>query len=180
MKIARCHILPLQQTGTFDGRARPCAKSNCCRQTAVLIEQSLRAPVSQKWEYSRTGPETFGALAPQNREIGSWRPAARSQKPVVCGPFSRSLETCRDSRTGWLAMQCRSHQSPAKFPANREVCREIPIFSDISRDAFIAKSLSGRHFSSNSLRELTGKLFRAAGNLVDPCRDLKPAARAVE
>jgi hypothetical protein len=55
------------------------------------------------------GPETFGALAPQSREIGSWRPA---QKPAVCGPFSRSLETCRDSRTGWLGQQGSNRDLP--------------------------------------------------------------------
>ena len=48
-----------------------CGAGLCHPQAAVLIEQGLRAPVSQKWEYSRTGPETFGALAPQNREIGT-------------------------------------------------------------------------------------------------------------
>src|SRR5262249_10887899 len=64
-----------------------CGAGLCHPQAAVLIEQGLRAPDSQKWEYSRTGPETFGALATQNREIGSRRPAARS-KPAVSGLFS--------------------------------------------------------------------------------------------
>ena len=61
--------------------------------------------VSQKREYSRIGPETFGALAPQNTEMGNWRPAAMSQKPAVCGPFFRSLGNVGDWPTAWLGRE---------------------------------------------------------------------------
>jgi hypothetical protein len=52
------------------------------------------------------------------------------------------------------------------------------IFGSFERRS-ITKSLSRRRFSSNSLRELTGKLFRAAGNLVDPYRDLNECNSAI-
>lgn len=47
------------------------------------------------------------------------------EKPAIGGPFPQLTEKFSKSRTGWLAAQYRSRQSPAELPANREFYREI-------------------------------------------------------
>ena len=45
--------------------------------------------VSQKREYFKYPPETFGDFAPTAANFGAWRPAANSQKPAIGGPLCK-------------------------------------------------------------------------------------------
>jgi hypothetical protein len=100
----------------------------------------LRGSLVLSGIFARIGPETFGSLAPQNKEMGNWRPAASLQKPV-CGPFSRSVETCPDSHTGWLTSQESNSHVPNRkntFEMSREFllvcqCRRVGDFYEYPR-----------------------------------------------
>jgi hypothetical protein len=61
-------------------------------------------------------------------------------------------------------MQCRSHPSPAKFPANREFYREFRKFRAYDGYRTSKKCLSRSHFSYNSLNKRAGKKFARTGN----------------
>jgi hypothetical protein len=96
-------------------------------------------------------------------QFGSSETGAELQKPANSGLFS-SLRGCSSGLgNAWLALQCRSRLSPHEFPAIREFNREF-YDSEAYRDPFWCKKpLCCSHLSSNSLLELTGKLFRGTG-----------------
>jgi hypothetical protein len=54
-----------------------------------------------------------------------------------------------------------------EIPCEQGILQGIPRFSEISRDEVSLSPCCDAVFSSNSLPVLTGKLFRATGNLVD-------------
>src|SRR5712671_5080859 len=66
--------------------------------------------------------------------------------------------------TAWLATQCRSHQSPGKFPANREFYREFCDFEGwepiLQQETAVKQPLL-----KDSLSKLTGNCFRETGNV---------------
>ena len=94
--------------------------------------------------------------------VASWRPIYQNRCAIKVGgspfkSFSEAEEACKAvlayltnkllagisqvtegkvsrRRTGWLATQCTSHPSPAKFPANREFYRENQDFRPVSDD----------------------------------------------
>src|SRR6516165_4681459 len=67
----------------------------------------------------------FGPAKKAKWESRDWRPNA---KAAVGGPFWHLSGDRHKGGTAWLAMQCCSRQSPAKFPANREFYREFREF----------------------------------------------------
>src|ERR1700722_513654 len=66
----------------------------------------------------------FRQLAPEERRIGSRETKSSALKAPISGLISRFLASPARRWNAWLATQCRSHRSPAKFPANREFYRE--------------------------------------------------------
>jgi len=67
----------------------------------------------------------FRRFRPQDWEIGSLETKSNARKAGISGPIRRRLQTVAKRRTGWLATQCRSRQSPRKFPGIREFYREF-------------------------------------------------------
>jgi hypothetical protein len=66
----------------------------------------------------------FRQLAPEERRIGSRETKPSALKAPISGLISRFLASPARRWNAWLATQCRSHLSPAKFPANREFYRD--------------------------------------------------------
>jgi hypothetical protein len=59
-------------------------------------------------------------------------------------------------RNAWLATQCRSHRSPAKFPANREFYRENhdfrPLTASVEQETAVPQGLF-EQFPKQTIRE---------------------------
>jgi hypothetical protein len=72
-----------------------------------------------------------GILGPKSSNTGLWRLSAM-RKARIWRAFLIKERKFSENKNAWLATQCRSHPSPAKFPANREFFRESAIleFSD--------------------------------------------------
>jgi hypothetical protein len=107
----------------------------------------------------------LGILDPKSSNVGLQRLLAM-RKARVWRAFLIQRRKFSETRNGWLATQCRSHQSPRKFPANREFYRETCDFGAPYTDFVAKKPLRCSHFSCNSLRKLTGKIFQGTGNFL--------------
>jgi hypothetical protein len=103
--------------------------------------------------------ETFGKMVAFGAQCAARRLSRSRKSPPIAGPFSGNLAIHLNHRNAWLALQCRSHRSPAKFPANREYCR----FSRRAPRSY-AETLWPPRDRSISLVEQTGNLIRGAGN----------------
>jgi hypothetical protein len=121
--------------------------------------------VSRKREYFNELPETFDNFAPKPLKTGVWRPLTKLQKPAIGGLLPMVEGQFLRRRTARLATQCRSRRSPDQFPANREFYREILRFWGSASQFQSKRSLYRSHFSNNSLRKLTGKIFQRTGSL---------------
>jgi hypothetical protein len=102
----------------------------------------LNATTSAQWTYSsvskaslqksgsfpRFGWRLSGIFWPKSANAGLRR-LSRIRKARIWWAFLVKKRKFSKNRNGWLATQCRSHQSPHKFPANREFYREFCIFA---------------------------------------------------
>ena len=100
----------------------------------------------------------------------SYDPGVQLQRmslTLICLGIRPSLKN-RSAVACWLAAiwsvtgVTRSHPSPGNFTANREYYRDFPFWA--SKRRLRSKTpLCCSHFSDNSLRKLTGKIFRETG-----------------
>jgi hypothetical protein len=87
------------------------------------------------------------------------------EKPAIGGPSGYQRSRFSESRTAWLALQCRSHPSPRDFPAIREFNWEF-CNSEAFGDGFGARNRCAAATYRATPYSLTGKLFRGQGFLV--------------
>ncbi len=87
-----------------------------------------------------------------------------SKKPAIGGPFLFVERIFSKKHTDWLARECRSHLSPANFPANRELYREIYDFEASGNTWKLEITKPQRRFRDNSLIKLTGKIILRTGS----------------
>jgi hypothetical protein len=99
-----------------------------------------------------------GIFARKSANAGLQR-LSRIRKARIWRAFLVKKRKFSKSRNAWLATQCRSHQSPGKFPANREFYREIGDFRVRRVDLVARNDCACREFLNNSLRYFTGKIF---------------------
>jgi hypothetical protein len=96
--------------------------------TATSTMQCIYSSVS-KASLQKTGvllnsAGDFREFSPKKFENGATRDFQQLEKPAFGRPFCYLRKKFSETRTAWLATQCRSHPSPRKFPANREFYRE--------------------------------------------------------
>jgi hypothetical protein len=121
------------------------------------------AAVSQKREFFKCLPETIGYFAPRMANIGAQRLVANSQKPAIGGPFSeRQGHFLR--APDWLAGDAVPIAPVStQIPCKQGILQGILRFRGSLDRFFSKKPLRCSHFSRNSLRTLTGKIFRRTG-----------------
>jgi hypothetical protein len=62
----------------------------------------------------------FREFPPKKLENGATGYFQQLEKPAIGEPSGYQRRKFSESRTAWLALQCRSHPSPCDFPAIRE------------------------------------------------------------
>jgi len=127
--------------------ASPVTVNDCVSRHAVQIEPGLQPPSPRNGNISNMR-RRLSAISPwnwPNLESGD-RPQIRKSPPLA-GISGITEGKISWRRTGWLATQWDSNQSPHKFPANREFYRE---FSKIwpHRDPFLQETLVPQRFLS--------------------------------
>jgi hypothetical protein len=117
-----------------------------------------------KREYFKYPRETIGDFAPAGANFGARRSIANSQRPAIGGHFSayrgKSLHA-----PDWLAGDAVLIAPVSKqIPWYQGILQGILRFWGLETRFSTKKPLRCSHFSSNSLRKLTGKIFQETGN----------------